>query len=114
VSRFDASRRNRILVWTGAALAWGTAATMAGHGPVTTNTGVPLPPDPVAADAPGAPAMPQAPSGGLVVIRYQPSDGPAGQSSAVGGEDITIPAGSLTAGQVEAPSSVPTPVSSGS
>ncbi|MGA7281117.1 MAG: hypothetical protein WBZ40_04970, partial [Acidimicrobiia bacterium] len=67
MKRFSASRWNRILVWTGAALAWGTALVAAKVEPVraqdsgtdsTTTT-----------QAPNQAIMPQPPPSGLTILR---------------------------------------------
>lgn len=73
MSRFDMSRRSRILVWTGAALAWGTAVTMAGLEPPSGPPASAPPPVSGLVPASQAAAMPTPPARGLVILRYQPS-----------------------------------------
>lgn len=75
MSRFDAARRGRIAVWTGAALAWGTAATLANNQPAQAEppSAQPTTTTSVEAEATSLGAMPAMPSKGLVIIRYQPS-----------------------------------------
>ncbi|MGD2061260.1 MAG: hypothetical protein PVF87_10375 [Acidimicrobiia bacterium] len=75
MSRFDAARRGRIAVWTGAALAWGTAATLANNQPAQAEQPAvqPTTTTMVEAEATSLGAMPAMPSKGLVIIRYQPS-----------------------------------------
>lgn len=72
MSRFDAARRSRIAVWTGAALAWGTAVTLAGQEPVDAAEPAEAPPS-VDVNSDAVPTLPTLPEGGLMIIRYQPS-----------------------------------------
>ena len=73
MSRFDGARRGRIAVWTGAALAWGTAVTLAGQEPVQGgDAAVEIPPPVTTASAVLSP-LPALPDKGLVIIRYRPS-----------------------------------------
>jgi len=81
--RLFPDRWARILTWTAAAVAWGTAA-------VAVSAAVPVsqPPDPPAtgssqpaaprAEATSAP-LPETPPGGLVIIRYTPAGAPPAQ-----------------------------------
>lgn len=76
MGRFDSSRRGKIIVWTGAAVAWGTAITIAGLEPSQASaseleTPTPVAESPAAADVS---AMPTQPAGGLVILRHPPSD----------------------------------------
>ena len=112
MSRFDAARRNKILVWTGAALAWATAATMTGQASSSAKVEGPATPDPIVSDATDAAAFPTPPAGGLVVIRHQTIEPPA--PLADDGRETAAAAGPLAASQPEAPAPAPTPVSSGS
>jgi hypothetical protein len=73
VSRFDAARRGRIAVWTGAALAWGTAVTLAGQQPVQAEADRTENPPSVTTETTVASSIPALPDQGLVIIRYQPS-----------------------------------------
>lgn len=77
MSRFDRARRGRILAWTGAALAWGTAVTIAGLEPANADATpptvtAPLPTGVVAATSQVA-GLPNLPVRGLVILRYRPS-----------------------------------------
>jgi hypothetical protein len=76
MSRFTPSRRNRVLAWTGAALAWGTAVTAARLEPARAQTQAPTPTTPVVNQATTQAAMPTEPVGGLVILRYQPHEEP--------------------------------------
>lgn len=71
MSRFDQGRWNRILVWTGATLAWGTALVAARAEPAQVNSSVPPASGQVATDSLQA-AMPTPPSQGLVILRFTP------------------------------------------
>lgn len=73
MSRFDAARRGRIAVWTGAALAWGTAVTLAGQEPAQAGAEDDGPTPVVEADHIVVSSLPALPDQGLVIIRYQPS-----------------------------------------
>ncbi len=75
MSRFDGTRRGRIAIWTGAALAWGTAVTMGyarnaqaapEDSPTTTSPAVEV-------DSPAQAAVPAQPADGLMIIRFQPA-----------------------------------------
>ena len=73
MSRFDAARRGRIAVWTGAALAWGTAITLAGQEPVQAEAESTETPASVTTETTVLSPIPAPPDKGLVIIRYQPS-----------------------------------------
>ena len=78
MSRFDTARRGRILAWTGAALALGTAVTIAWLEPANaeaTSPTVTTPSTSAVATASQIAAMPNLPVQGLVILRYQPSGG---------------------------------------
>jgi hypothetical protein len=97
LSRFAEGRWNRVVVWTGAALAWGSTLVAARLEPTRD-----LPPAPAPASAPagveaGA-AIPVAPKGGILVIR------------GAGEPPSPIPASAAA----PTPSQAPAPVSSGS
>jgi hypothetical protein len=98
LSRFDQGRWNRVVVWTGAALAWGSALVAARLEPARD-----LPPAPAPASVPAGveveTALPVAPEGGIVVIRL--ASAPASPAP---------PAAALP----PAPSPAPAPVSAGS
>jgi len=70
VSRFDDGRWSRILIWTGAALAWVTAVIAAREAPAESSD-----PEPIAGIeqiqiVSPQPAIPLPPAPGLVVLRY--------------------------------------------
>jgi hypothetical protein len=94
MSRFDKGRWNRVVVWTGAALAWGSALVAARLEP---DRDLP-PPAPVLARSgvETSAAFPVPPESGIVVIRHAGSPVTPAQSSA------------------PAPSPAPAPVSRGS
>lgn len=78
MSRFDGGRWNRILIWTGAALVWGTAL-------VAARIEEKEPPEPagpsegqIASVSPQS-AMPVAPAQGLVILRFTPTETPKPQ-----------------------------------
>lgn len=73
MSRFDATRRGRIAVWTGAALTWGTAVILAGKEPAQAGTSDPSPRSTVEAEDVTTGSIPAQPDQGLVIIRYKPS-----------------------------------------
>lgn len=73
MSRFDSARRGRIAVWTGAALAWGTAVTVAGQEPAQAGADATDVPPAMTEEATVLSPMPALPHKGLVIIRYQPS-----------------------------------------
>ena len=74
MSRFDGARRGRIAVWTGAALAWGTAVTLTGQEPVQAEEGATEIPPSVTTETTVLSPLPSMPDRGLVIIRYQPSE----------------------------------------
>jgi hypothetical protein len=76
LKRLFPTRWARILTWTGAALAWGTTAVaVAATSQEATLSAGDMPADPSASTpAPSATAtMPDLPDGGLVILRYTPS-----------------------------------------
>lgn len=77
MSRFDHARRGRIVAWTGAALAWGTALTIAGLKPTeaaaAAEPSTTAPPTTTGVAATQHELMPSQPAGGLVILRYRPS-----------------------------------------
>jgi hypothetical protein len=77
VSRFDRARRGRILAWTGAALAWGTALTISVLEPesavANAQAATSQPPTFVVAPTSQVAAMPTPPARSLVILRFQPS-----------------------------------------
>lgn len=114
MSRFDTARRVRILAWTGAALAWGTAVTLAGLEPSSAEVASPPAPNPF--DSAVLPAsqvavMPNMPPSGLVILRYQPSE-----ESSPEVRTVYVQQKAPRASRVAPPqqTSAPTPKSSGS
>lgn len=83
MSRFDGSRWSRILVWTGATLAWGAALTAADLEPSRAEPVEPDPPTPLAVPTTVQAAVPVAPTRGLVILRYTPSDTPRAEVQTV-------------------------------
>lgn len=71
------ARRSRIVAWTGAALAWGTALTISVLEPESAQANVQAPTSQPStssvAPASQVTAMPTPPARGLVILRYQPS-----------------------------------------
>ena len=111
MSRFDQGRWNRILVWTGATLAWGTALVAARAEPVQVTSPVPPAEGQVATDSPQA-AMPTPPSHGLVILRFTPVEAPGREVVTV---NVTRAAASPPPAQPAAAAPpVPEPSSSGS
>ena len=114
MSRFDTARRGRILAWTGAALAWGTAVTIGGLEPANAEAITPL------VDTPSASAVLPAsqvrlcrnlPLQGLVILRYRPSVDSTPEVRTVYVQQKAPPAPSAAPAQ---PTSAPAPQSSGS
>lgn len=74
MSRFTPSRRNQILAWTGASLAWGTVFVAAKAEPQRAQEAKA---DSAAAEATvTTAAIPQLPPSGLTIIRYTPTLAP--------------------------------------
>ena len=73
MSRFNGARRGRIAAWTGAALAWGTAVTLAGQEPVQAEPEATEIPPSVTTESNVLSPLPAPPDKGLVIIRYEPS-----------------------------------------
>lgn len=111
MSRFDAGRRGRIAVWTGAALAWGTAVTLAGQEPVQAEADSTETPSSVTTETTVLSSLPALPGQGLVIIRYQPSLAPAPEV-----RTVYVQAAPAVAARSSAPASgsAPSPKSSGS
>ncbi len=107
MSRFPTSRRNQILAWTGAALAWGTTFLASKVEPdrIEKIEGKQA----VEATAQVAAPMPQIPQSGLTVIRYQP---PEKVEQAFVPATVNNPTPPVPAQAAPAPA--PAPVSSGS
>lgn len=83
MSRFDGARWTRIMVWTGATLAWGAALTAADLEPSRAEPVEPDPPTPVAVPTTLQAAVPVAPTRGLVILRYTPSETPRAEVQTV-------------------------------
>lgn len=110
MSRFDQGRWNRILVWTGATLAWGTALVAARAEPAQVTGSVPPAAGQVVADSRQA-VMPTPPSQGLVVLRFTPVTAPEPEVVTV---RVTRAASPAPAQPVAAAQPAPQPSSSGS
>lgn len=111
MSRFDRGRWNRILVWTGATLAWGTALVAARAEPAQVTSPVPPAEGQVATDSLHA-VMPTPPSRGLVILRFTPVETPEPEVVTV---NVTRAADSSPPAQPAAAAQpVPEPSSSGS
>ena len=103
MSRFDAARWDRIVIWSAAALAWGTAVIATSLQAPEAETAPP--PATVGENSELAPgAMPRPTSQGLVILRFTPDGG--NQSSTAAASSSTPSAPSAQAG--------PEPASSGS
>ncbi|HSK07046.1 MAG TPA: hypothetical protein VK990_05960 [Acidimicrobiia bacterium] len=112
MSRFDQGRWNRILVWTGATLAWGTALVGARAEPAQVADSVPPSQGQVAADSARA-GMPTPPSQGLVILRFTPVKTPEPEVVTVSVTRAAVsPAPAQAAAAAAQP--VPEPSSSGS
>lgn len=113
MSRFDRARRGRILAWTGAALAWGTALTISVLEPesagATAQPTTSQPSTSAVAPASQVAAMPTPPARGLVILRFQPSTDLTPEVRTVYVQQKAPPAPSAAPAQ-----SAPAPRSSGS
>jgi hypothetical protein len=104
MTRFTASRWNRILIWTGAALAWGTALVAAKIEPAREGRATASPPS--TAPATSLAPLPEPPSSGLVILRYTPVEQPGQQVRKVYVQRQAPPSGgSASAGAAPAPAS---------
>lgn len=80
MSRFDTTRWNRILAWTGAALAWGSALTATGLEPLRAQTETPQEPMPsVVTENQQLASVPVQPARGLVILRYRQVEAPTAE-----------------------------------
>jgi hypothetical protein len=77
MSRFGAARWDRILIWTGAALAWGTAVVVGRLEPARLADTALAPASAQAADSSHQAIMPSPAPLGLVILRFTPVDAPA-------------------------------------
>jgi hypothetical protein len=112
MSRFDGGRWQRILVWTGAALAWGTAliASRIDERPQVESTNSSQ--VQIASVSPQA-GMPVAPAQGLVILRFTPMEPPEPRAVAVGVERSS-PSRSAAPAPAVTQQAAPEPSSSGS
>lgn len=113
MSRFNASRWGRIVAWTGAALTWGTALTATDFGPLGTRGEVPASPSTIEEGFQQSPPLPAAPRGGLVILRFTPTQDLDAETGTV-----YLPQGTTVPGpssETATPSTqTPAPTSSGS
>jgi hypothetical protein len=113
MSRFNGGRWNRILVWTGAALAWGTAFIAIWLEPER-GVDAAQPAAGKSAESSAQAIMPRPGPQGLVILRFAPVDTPASEVVSVRVETAASP-GFSPALQAAAPSQpAPAPESSGS
>ena len=113
MSRFTPTRRNRIVAWTGAALAWGTAVTVAKLEPARAEPEPPGPEPAFSSSTTTVAPVPEMPSEGLVVLRYRPSEEAQPEVTTVYVRRTVSPAQAPAAPSTPAPSP-PSPKSSGS
>jgi hypothetical protein len=110
MSRFDGARWNRILVWTGAALAWGTAFIATWLEPARDVDAAETPPAVATPVEPASRAtMPSPSPQGLVILRYTPVDAPPAQVLTVRVQGPSSPPAAVASSQP-----APAPESSGS
>jgi hypothetical protein len=110
VNRFRDGRWYRILVWTGAAMAWGSALVAFRLEPAR-STGVTPAPEEVQMILDEQAVMPRPPASGLVVIRYTPVAAP---DPVVRTVMVPRPAASTPSSASTPAKSAPQPSSSGS
>jgi hypothetical protein len=72
VSRFDRTRKGKIVIWTSAALAWGTAVTVARLEPARADQGSQLTPPDAPASTIETSVLPSGDPKGMVILRFQP------------------------------------------
>jgi hypothetical protein len=110
MSRFDEGRLARIVVWTGAALAWAGAITAAALEPQRPQAGQSNAPSPaeVVTTSPYS-VLPTAPAQGLVILRYTPVEAPEPEVRTV---YVRQTKASVSSGS--SANSAPAPTSSGS
>lgn len=104
MSRFGEARWQRLAVWSGAALAWGSTLTAVVLESSRAEADQAAAPAPAASTGDATPAIPTQPADGLLVIRYQPGDEPAQQATTI---TVSQPAAAPAA-------PAPQPTSSGS
>jgi hypothetical protein len=100
MSRFDGGRWNRILVWTGAALAWGSALIAARIEERPQIESIKPPEGQIASVTPQA-GMPVSPAQGLVILRFTPETPQA--------DVTTVDVGRATSSRPPAPAPAVTP-----
>lgn len=113
MSRFDAGRWNRILIWTGAALAWGTAVMVSWIEPARdaeANRSELVAEEP--ADSSLRAFMPRPAPLGLVILRFTPVEVPQAEVRTVV-VNRAVPGGSASPAAPSA-QAAPQPASSGS
>ena len=111
MSRFDAGRWNRILIWTAAALAWGTAVIVSWLEPARElDAGLTGPVAGETAVSSQQPIMPIPAPQGLVILRFTPVDAPKPEVRTV---LVNRPSGGATPSAASA-QPAPEPASSGS
>lgn len=114
MSRFDGARWTRIMVWTGATLAWGAALTAADLEPSRAEPVEPDPPIPVAVPTTVQAAVPVAPTRGLVILRYTPSETPRAEVQTVYVRRVAAAPAPAASPAAPPPPPAPAPKSSGS
>ncbi|HLF43167.1 MAG TPA: hypothetical protein VJA46_06525 [Acidimicrobiia bacterium] len=120
MSRFDPGRWNRILIWTGAALAWGTAIIVSWLEPAR-EVDASQPEPAVTVDSSLQAIMPRPAPMGLVILRYTPVDAPPAEVRTVlveraagGGNNGSGGGGGSTSQAAPSAQAAPAPASSGS
>jgi len=112
LSRFDASRWNRILIWTGAALAWSTAVIVSWLEPARElDAGLPGTVATETTDSSLQAIMPSPAPQGLVILRFTPVDAPQPEVRTV---FVNRPSGGTSSSPAASPQAAPEPASSGS
>jgi len=112
MSRFDATRWNRILIWTGAALTWGTAMIATWLEPAReVDASGPEPGAGETAVTSQQAIMPNPASRGLVILRFTPVDAPRAEVRTV---FVNRSSGGVASGAPVSAQAAPQPASSGS
>jgi hypothetical protein len=110
MSRFDEGRLGRIVVWTGAALAWAAAITAAALEPLRSQGDQPGEPSPAEVVSTTVhPVLPNAPARGLVILRYTPAESPEPEV-----RTVYVRQAGTGGSSASVASPAPTPTSSGS
>lgn len=105
MSRFGEARWQRLAVWSGAALAWGSTLTAVVLEAPRAEADGASSPAPAASTGSVSPGMPSQPADGLLVIRYQQGEEPAEEPTTI---TVSQPAPAAPA------AAAPQPTSSGS